>query len=141
MKISSITNEYISDFDIINSEDFYQYKFNLFGCIIYNRNYTDYLYISNDLDALIIIDLYKKEIISEIKIMKDLTSIINLNNKYIIFSTKKSIYTFDANINKIINKYVINTNGEIISVKKINIDKVYQFHISLDTIDGKILIM
>lgn len=141
MEISSNTQEYISDFNIVKSEYLNKYKFHFFGTIIYNKNHTDYLYICNDIDVLKIIDLYKKEIISEIQIMKDITSIINLNSKYIIISTIESIYTFDTNINQVINKYLFKAIGEIISIKKINIDKFLPFNLSFDTTYGNIMIM
>ena len=141
MEISGNIHEYISDFEIVQSEHFNKYNFHFFGCILYNKNNTDYLYICNDIDVLKIIDLYKKQIIREIEIMKNITSIIKLNNKYIIISSTKSIYTFDTNTNQLINKNLINPNGEIISIKAINIDKLYQFYLSFDTTDGKIVIM
>ena len=142
VEISDKANENIYDFNIATYFD--GNEFNYFGCIIYNINNTDYLYICNicsDIDALIIIDLYKKEIISKIKFIKDITSIIDWNHKYIIISTLKYIYTFDTKINKIINKYLINTNGEIISIKKINVVKNCPFSLSVDTTDGKIIII
>ena len=141
MEISDNTYEYISDFEIVQSEHLNKYKFHFFGCILYNKNNTDYLYICNDIDVLKIIDLYKKQIIREIEIMKNITSIIKLNNKYIIISSTKSIYTFDTNTNQLINKNLINPNGEIITIKAINIDKLNQFYLSYDTNDGKIVIM
>ena len=141
MEISDKANENIYDFNIISSDNCSYNEFDYFGCIIYNVNNTDYLYICNDFDALIIIDLYKKEIISKISFIKDITSIINWNQKYIIISTLKYIYTFDTKINKIINKYLINTNGEIISIKKINVVKNCPFSLSVDTTDGKIIII
>ena len=144
VEISDKANENIYGFNIATSENFDKNEFNFFGCIIYNINNTDYLYICNicsDIDALIIIDLYKKEIISKIKFIKDITSIIDWNHKYIIISTLKYIYTFDTKINKIINKYLINTNGEIISIKKINVVKNCPFSLSVDTTDGKIIII
>ena len=144
MEIIGKGDENICDFGVASSENFDKNEFNFFGCIIYNINNTDYLYICNicsDIDALIIIDLYKKEIISKIKFIKDITSIIDWNHKYIIISTLKYIYTFDTKINKIINKYLINTNGEIISIKKINVVKNCPFSLSVDTTDGKIIII
>ena len=144
VEISDKANENIYGFNIATSENFDKNEFNFFGCIIYNINNTDYLYICNicsDIDALIIIDLYKKEIISKITFIKDITSIIDWNHKYIIISTLKYIYTFDTKINKIINKYLINTNGEIITIKKINIVTNFPSYLSVDTTDGKIIII
>ena len=73
--------------------------------------------------------------------MKNITSIINWDNKYIIISTTKGIYTFDIKINKVINKYLININEEIISIKKINIDKSYPLYLYFVTNKGTIAII
>ena len=73
--------------------------------------------------------------------MKNITSIINWENKYIIISTTKGIYTFDTKINKVINKYLININEEIISIKKINIDKSFPLYLCFVTNKGTIAII
>ena len=115
--------------------------FDLFACIINDENNKDYLYICDGTGILTIFDLNKKEIIKEIQIMKDITSILNWNNKCIIISTIKNIYTFDTNINKFISKYLIDTNGEIISIKKVNRDKYHPLYLCFSTSEGIIGIL
>ena len=89
------------------------------GCIISNKDNKSYLYlIDNKSGLLIIIDLNLKKKVKDLKIVDDIGSIINWNNNYIIFSSKKYIYTFDTNIDRIINKTSINLGENIVSIKK-----------------------
>ena len=89
------------------------------GCIISNKDNKNYLYlIDNKSGLLIIIDLNLKKKIKELKINDDIGSIFNWNNNYILFSSKKYIYTFDTNIDRIINKTLINLGKNIISINK-----------------------
>ena len=136
MEISDNKNEY--DFKIIESDK--TMELDLLACVINNKNKKDYLYLYNN-GLLTIFDLNEKIIINKIKIIKDIISITKWTNKYIILSTRKSIYTFDININKVINKYLINTNGEIISIKKFNIDKINPSYLCFDSTDQNIVIM
>ena len=89
------------------------------GCIISNKDNKSYLYlIDNKSGLLIIIDLNIKKKVKDLKIDDDIGSIINWNNNYIIFSSKKYIYTFDTNIDRIINKTSINLGENIVSINK-----------------------
>jgi len=89
------------------------------GCIISNKDNKSYLYlIDNKSGLLIIIDLNLKKKVKDLKIGDDIGSIINWNNNYIIFSSKKYIYTFDTNIDRIINKTSINLGENIVSINK-----------------------
>ena len=89
------------------------------GCIISNKDNKSYLYlIDNKSGLLIIIDLNLKKKVKDLKIVDDIGSIINWNNNYIIFSSKKYIYTFDTNIDRIINKTSINLGENIVSINK-----------------------
>ena len=89
------------------------------GCIISNKDNKSYLYlIDNKSGLLIIIDLNIKKKVKDLKIGDDIGSIINWNNNYIIFSSKKYIYTFDTNIDRIINKTSINLGENIVSINK-----------------------
>ena len=89
------------------------------GCIISNKDNKSYLYlIDNKSGLLIIIDLNLKKKAKDLKIDDDIGSIINWNNNYIIFSSKKYIYTFDTNIDRIINKTSINLGENIVSINK-----------------------
>ena len=89
------------------------------GCIISNKDNKSYLYlIDNKSGLLIIIDLNLKKKIKDLKIGDDIGSIINWNNNYIIFSSKKYIYTFDTNIDRLINKTSINLGENIVSINK-----------------------
>ena len=89
------------------------------GCIISNKDNKSYLYlIDNKSGLLIIIDLNLKKKVKDLKIDDDIGSIINWNNNYIIFSSKKYIYTFDTNIDRIINKTSINLGKNIVSINK-----------------------
>ena len=89
------------------------------GCIISNKDNKSYLYlIDNKSGLLIIIDLNLKKKVKDLKIDDDIGSIINWNNNYIIFSSKKYIYTFDTNIDRIINKTSINLGENIVSINK-----------------------
>ena len=92
---------------------------NYLGCIISNKDNKSYLYlIDNKSGLLIIIDLNLKKKVKDLKIDDDIGSIINWNNNYIIFSSKKYIYTFDTNIDRIINKTSINLGENIVSINK-----------------------
>ena len=89
------------------------------GCIISSKDHKSYLYlINNKSGLLIIIDLNLKKKVKDLKIDDDIGSIINWNNNYIIFSSKKYIYTFDTNIDRIINKTSINLGENIVSINK-----------------------
>ena len=89
------------------------------GCIISSKDHKSYLYlIDNKSGLLLIIDLNLKKKVKDLKIDDDIGSIINWNNNYIIFSSKKYIYTFDTNIDRIINKTSINLGENIVSINK-----------------------
>ena len=89
------------------------------GCIISSKDHKSYLYlIDNKSGLLLIIDLNLKKKVKDLKIDDDIGSIINWNNNYIIFSSKKYIYTFDTNIDRIINKTSINLGENNFSINK-----------------------
>lgn len=90
------------------------------SCLINYDNNNDYLYINynrikkedeNKIDNnLLIINLNKKKIVQNLELPDTFNSIINWNNKAIIFQSYESFYIFDTKINKIISKYNLGKN-------------------------------
>ena len=131
LEISENKNEFEHYF--VQNED---YDYNFFACIINNANNKDYLYIFENKGFFSIFDLNEKEIISKNQTVKDIISIINWDNKYIIISTINTIYTFDTETNTIVDEYLIDTKEEIISIKKVNRDNGHPLYLSYATSDG-----
>ena len=115
---------------------------NYIGCIISDKNKKDYLYlIESNCGLLTIVDLKIKQKIKAFYTIKDIESIINWNNKYIIFSTKKFIYTFDTFYNKIINKKSFNLDRTIISISKFIYEEQTLFSLVFNCSDKSIIII
>ena len=89
--------------EIINEKLYFK------GCVVNssNNNYnTDYLYLYFTGETnFIIIDLLNKKIIKKIELNKDIISIVNWNNKYLILQAYGSFYIYDTRIDKIITEY------------------------------------
>ena len=85
---------------------------------IISENNKDYLYITNIEGKILIIDLSKKELINEIYLFFNVFSVINWNNKFIIFMSDKSLLIYDTNKNKKITNYS-NIFGENKLINKI----------------------
>jgi len=106
------------------------------GCIINIKDNKNYLYlINNKLGLLMIIDLNLKEKVKELKIIDNIESIFNWNNNYILFSSKKYIYTFDTIINRIINKTSINSSQNIASINKFIFEENNFYSLIVDVSD------
>ena len=118
-----------SENDLIELKKIFKKEYNYNACII--NNDIKHLYInckkiekdeieedSNKIeDILIIVDLFKKKILKQIELPISANSIINWNDKKLIFISNKSFYIFDTNINKIISKYNIGEKNNICSIK------------------------
>ena len=118
-----------SENDLIELKKIFKKEYNYNACII-NKD-IKHLYINckkiekdeieedrNKIeDILIIVDLFKKKILKQIELPISANSIINWNDKKLIFISNKSFYIFDTNINKIISKYNIGEKNNICSIK------------------------
>ena len=91
------------------------------ACIVYNKNETDILCISNENGNIIFYDLFKKSIISVIKVKDNkLRQICAYNEKYlIVISQTGFILIIDYNLKKIINKISSKKLKEIKTIKMI----------------------
>ena len=88
------------------------------ACIIYNKNGTDYLNISNSNGYVIIYDLKKKNIISIINLKKDLYHIISWDLSSLIVAEYNTEYLEIINLD-LKKKNVIKCTNNLICVKKI----------------------
>lgn len=92
------------------------------ACIIYDKDETDYLYISNSYGYIISYDLKKKKINSKIYLGCDLYHIISWDLNTLIVTQYDSEYLgivfLDKNKNKVISN-TIKCNYELICLKKI----------------------
>jgi hypothetical protein len=80
------------------------------GCIIQN-NENDYLFLGDYEGHLRVINLRTKQIIKQINTeIKSIVFIDNWNDKYIIIGDISCIYVFDTDINRIISKYLFDSN-------------------------------
>ena len=112
----------------------------LHGCIVYTSNGNDYLYLYDNLNILYVYDIKNKQRITKFKISDNIISMLNWNNKYIIFGLKNKICLFDTQINKIITKYYIEYNlcKNNSSIKKLWIKNINFYSLCLES-DDKIL--
>ena len=112
---------------------------NYLGCIINQGYKKDYLYLFDNKGLLTIIDLNLKQTIMKINIINDIIkSVLEWNNDYILFSTKKYIYTFDINAKKLINKMIINPEKDIVSINKF-IYEQYNFYSLIVDLSNEII--
>ena len=112
---------------------------NYLGSIINQGDKKDYLYLFDNKGLLTIIDLNLKQTIMKINIINDIIkSVLEWNNDYILFSTKKYIYTFDINAKKLINKMIINPEKDIISINKF-IYEEYNFYSLIVDLSNEII--
>jgi len=112
---------------------------NYLGSIINQGDKKDYLYLFDNKGLLTIIDLNLKQTIMKINIINDIIkSVLEWNNDYIIFSTKKCIYTFDINAKKLINKMIINSEKDIVSINKF-IYEEYNFYSLIVDLSNEII--
>ena len=112
---------------------------NYLGSIINQGDKKDYLYLFDNKGLLTIIDLNLKQTIMKINIINDIIkSVLEWNNDYILFSTKKYIYTFDINAKKLINKMIINPEKDIVSINKF-ICEEYNFYSLIVDLSNEII--
>ena len=112
---------------------------NYLGSIINQGDKKDYLYLFDNKGLLTIIDLNLKQTIMKINIINDIIkSVLEWNNDYILFSTKKYIYTFDINAKKLINKMIINSEKDIVSINKF-IYEEYNFYSLIVDLSNEII--
>ena len=112
---------------------------NYLGSIINQGDKKDYLYLFDNKGLLTIIDLNLKQTIMKINIINDIIkSVLEWNNDYILFSTKKCIYTFDINAKKLINKMIINSEKDIVSINKF-IYEEYNFYSLIVDLSNEII--
>ena len=112
---------------------------NYLGSIINQGDKKDYLYLFDNKGLLTIIDLNLKQTIMKINIINDIIkSVLEWNNDYILFSTKKCIYTFDINAKKLINKMIINPEKDIVSINKF-IYEQYNFYSLIVDLSNEII--
>ena len=141
-----ISNSNIDFLDIETSK--YAYKKSIkikisdIDCINADVN-DNYLYLLSEDNYLIIIDLFKNQIINKIKINDNIKikSLLNWDDTYIIIEDRKNFYIFDKTINKIINKYSVahNSNGNIISLNKFYFHKYNYSFLFIDFNDNTII--
>ena len=112
---------------------------NYLGSIINQGDKKDYLYLFDNKGLLTIIDLNLKQTIMKINIINAIIkSVLEWNNDYILFSTKKCIYTFDINAKKLINKMIINPEKDIVSINKF-IYEEYNFYSLIVDLSNEII--
>ena len=112
---------------------------NYLGSIINQGDKKDYLYLFDNKGLLTIIDLNLKQTIMKINIINDIIkSVLEWNNDYILFSTEKCIYTFDINAKKLINKMIINSEKDIVSINKF-IYEEYNFYSLIVDLSNEII--
>ena len=112
---------------------------NYLGSIINQGDKKDYLYLFDNKGLLTIIDLNLKQKIMMLNIINAIIkSVLEWNNDYIIFSTKKCIYTFDINAKKLINKMIINPEKDIVSINKF-IYEEYNFYSLIVDLSNEII--
>ena len=112
---------------------------NYLGSIINQGDKKDYLYLFDNKGLLTIIDLNLKQTIMKINIINAIIkSVLEWNNDYILFSTKKCIYTFDINAKKLINKMIINPEKDIVSINKF-ICEEYNFYSLIVDLSNEII--
>ena len=112
---------------------------NYLGSIINQGDKKDYLYLFDNKGLLTIIDLNLKQTIMKINIINDIIkSVLEWNNDYILFSTKKCIYTFDINAKKLINKMTTNPEKDIASINKF-IYEEYNFYSLIVDLSNEII--
>ena len=112
---------------------------NYLGSIINQGDKKDYLYLFDNKGLLTIIDLNLKQKIMKLNIINAIIkSVLEWNNDYILFSTKKYIYTFDINAKKLINKMIINPEKDIISINKF-IYEEYNFYSLIVDLSNEII--
>ena len=112
---------------------------NYLGSIINQGDKKDYLYLFDNKGLLTIIDLNLKQTIMKLNIINAIIkSVLEWNNDYILFSTKKYIYTFDINAKKLINKMIINPEKDIASINKF-IYEEYNFYSLIVDLSNEII--
>ena len=112
---------------------------NYLGSIINQGDKKDYLYLFDNKGLLTIIDLNLKQTIMKLNIINAIIkSVLEWNNDYILFSTKKFIYTFDINAKKLINKMIINSEKDIVSINKF-IYEEYNFYSLIVDLSNEII--
>ena len=112
---------------------------NYLGSIINQGDKKDYLYLFDNKGLLTIIDLNLKQTIMKLNIINAIIkSVLEWNNDYILFSTKKYIYTFDINAKKLINKMIINPEKDIVSINKF-IYEEYNFYSLIVDLSNEII--
>ena len=112
---------------------------NYLGSIINQGDKKDYLYFFDNKGLLTIIDLNLKQKIMKLNIINAIIkSVLEWNNDYILFSTKKYIYTFDINAKKLINKMIINPEKDIASINKF-IYEEYNFYSLIVDLSNEII--
>ena len=112
---------------------------NYLGSIINQGDKKDYLYLFDNKGLLTIIDLNLKQTIMKLNIINAIIkSVLEWNNDYILFSTKKCIYTFDINAKKLINKMIINPEKDIVSINKF-IYEEYNFYSLIVDLSNEII--
>ena len=112
---------------------------NYLGSIINQGDKKDYLYLFDNKGLLTIIDLNLKQKIMKLNIINAIIkSVLEWNNDYILFSTKKCIYTFDINAKKLINKMIINPEKDIASINKF-IYEEYNFYSLIVDLSNEII--
>lgn len=114
-----------------------KYKFK-YGCIV-SENDIDYLYLYKNYGILIIIhlDIYYIES-KTLKIYDYIKSMINYNNKYLIFGGEESFLIYDINCSQIISKYKFKTEQikHLISINNIKSDDDNYNFLIIDGNDG-----
>ena len=88
------------------------------GCIVYNKNNTDYLCITNENGFIIIYDLNIKKIYKIIKTNGEFYHIISWNLKYLILAVHNHDSLWVVDFDGKINKTTFKSNAHLICVKK-----------------------
>ena len=130
--IVDVCRDYVIIYALFNEEIYDKIQLketegdNRSACIIYNKNNTDYLYISNSQGYIIPYDLKKKKVGEIISLNKDLYHIIPWNLDKLIVAQYNTQFLGIVNLDNSDKKYKdpknknqIKCNKEIICVKKI----------------------
>ena len=110
------------------------------GCVVESKDKRNLLYLFNDNGLLTIIDLALNQKVIKLNTIGEINSIINWNKNYIIVASKKYIYTFDITINKIINKTLIKSDRNIVSIN-VFISEEYNFYLLIVDLSEEIILI
>ena len=119
VKLLNTNNLMEKEIDLFNNKNIKENELRYeFGCII-NKNNKDYLCLGNKYhNNIILYDLSNKNIITNIKLQIEISSIAKYNDDYLVISNKDSIYLLDLKKGQIVGnkeKYKMEIEKDIIN--------------------------